>query len=74
MREMTELLNQNHVSGPYFLGDTVSYTDFIWGAILLFFKAVREDDVYEELLARSGEAEVHRRFLKALSPWTERND
>lgn len=70
-REMSALLNET--SGPYFLGDVVSYTDFIWAAILLFFKCLGDDE-YQEVLKRSGDAEVHTRFLDALSSWTGRND
>ena len=67
IHEMTALLNKSS-SGPYFLGDIVSYTDFIWAAILLFFKCLG-DDMYEELLMRSGDAEAHTNFLDALSLW-----
>ncbi|PKK51546.1 hypothetical protein CI102_2975 [Trichoderma harzianum] len=70
-REITALLNET--SGPYFLGDAVSYTDFMWAAILLFFKCLGIEE-YEEVLKRTGDAAAHTRFLDALSPWTERND
>ncbi|EED18881.1 conserved hypothetical protein [Talaromyces stipitatus ATCC 10500] len=71
LHEMTALLDET--AGPYFLGDTVSYTDFIWAAILLFFKCFG-DDIYGELLMRSGNSQVHTEFLDALSQWTKRND
>lgn len=71
-REMTALLNETS-SGPYFLGDTISYTDFMWAGILLFFKCLG-DEKYQEVLKTSGDAEAHIKFLNALSPWTERND
>lgn len=71
-REMTALLNETS-SGPYFLGDTISYTDFIWAGILLFFKCLGEEE-YQEVLKRSGDPETHTKFLDALSPWTGRND
>lgn len=71
-REMTALLTENS-SGPYFLGDVISYTDFIWAAILLFFKCLG-NETYQEVLETSGDAEVHTKFLDALSLWTERND
>jgi glutathione S-transferase len=70
-REMTALLNET--SGPYFLGDTVSYTDLIWAAILLFWKTLG-DDTFQEVLKTTGDADVHTKFLDALSPWMERND
>ena len=72
LREMTALLNENP-SGPYFLGDTISYTDLIWAAILLFFESLG-DDMYEAFLMRSGHAAVHRTFLDALGSLTERNN
>ena len=71
-REMTSLLNETS-SGPYFLGDTVSYTDFLWAGILLFFKCLGNEE-YQEVLMRSGDAETHTKFLNALSSWTGRND
>ncbi|KAM0257679.1 hypothetical protein ACHAQJ_004244 [Trichoderma viride] len=70
-RELTALLNETS-SGPYFLGDTVSYTDFMWAGILLFFKCLGNEE-YQEVLRRSGDAEAHTKFLDALSLWTERN-
>ncbi|KAL7948620.1 hypothetical protein V8C42DRAFT_351662 [Trichoderma barbatum] len=70
-REITALLNET--PGPYFLGDTVSYADFMWAAILLFFKCLGTEE-YQEVLRRTGDAEAHTKFLDALSLWTERND
>lgn len=70
-REMTALLNET--SGPYFLGNTVSYTDFMWAAILLFWKTLG-DDTFQKVLKITGDAEKHTNLLDALSPWTERND
>ncbi|KFH42479.1 hypothetical protein ACRE_068140 [Hapsidospora chrysogenum ATCC 11550] len=69
---ITALLNETP-SGPFFLGDSVSYTDIIWAAILLFFKRLGNDH-YEEVLRRTGDAEAHVRLLDALSPWTGRDD
>ncbi|KAL7789148.1 hypothetical protein V8C37DRAFT_386848 [Trichoderma ceciliae] len=70
-REITALLNET--SGPYFLGDTVSYTDIMWAGILLFFKRLGDEE-YQEVLRRTGDAEAHLKFLDASSLWTERND
>ncbi|KAM0185531.1 hypothetical protein ACHAPI_012152 [Fusarium lateritium] len=70
-REVTALLKEN-ASGPYFLGDTVSYTDFIWAGILLFFQRLGDKE-YQKVLKVTGEPEVHERFLEALGSWTERN-
>ncbi|KAM0231063.1 hypothetical protein ACHAP5_011188 [Fusarium lateritium] len=70
-REVTALLKEN-ASGPYFLGDTVSYTDFIWAGILLFFQRLGDEE-YQKVLEATGEPEIHKEFLEALSPWTKRN-
>ncbi|EHK20854.1 uncharacterized protein TRIVIDRAFT_77999 [Trichoderma virens Gv29-8] len=70
-REITALLNET--SGPYFLGDTVSYADFMWAGILLFFKCLGTEE-YQQVLKGTGDAAAHTRFLDALSPWTEKND
>ncbi|RFU77503.1 thioredoxin [Trichoderma arundinaceum] len=71
-REITALLKETP-SGPYFMGDTVSYADFMWAGILLFFKCLGTE-VYEEVLKRTGDAAAHTKFLDALSLWTERNN
>jgi glutathione S-transferase len=71
-REITALLNETS-SGPYFLGDTVSYADFMWAATLLYFKYLGTEE-YQEVLRRTGDAETHIKFLDAMSLWTERND
>ncbi|KAG9251652.1 uncharacterized protein F5Z01DRAFT_752765 [Emericellopsis atlantica] len=71
-QQMSGLLNEVS-SGPFFLGDVVTYTDFIWAGILLFFERLGGEE-YPELLKRSGDADLHKRFLDALSPWTKRDD
>ncbi|KAH9893118.1 putative glutathione S-transferase [Xylariomycetidae sp. FL2044] len=60
-------------AGPFFMGRTVSYADFIWAAILVFWKRLG-DDAFAKLLEISGDREVHLRFLEAAKPWTERDD
>jgi glutathione S-transferase len=55
--------------GPFFLGEEVSWADFVWGGVLLFFERIGED-VLGELLTRAGEGrEVHLRLLEALRGW-----
>ncbi|KAM0466195.1 hypothetical protein ACHAPV_001151 [Trichoderma viride] len=71
-REITALLNESS-SGPYFMGDTISYTDLMWASILLFFKRLGTEE-YQEVLRVTGDAGVHTRLLDALSPWTGRED
>lgn len=73
MRQLTALLNETSSSGPFFLGESVSYTDFMWAAILLCFKCIG-DDMYEGVLKISGDAEAHAKLLDALSAWTARNN
>ncbi|SPQ17684.1 b5c5e312-99ed-4ce0-a515-0ea22776eefb [Thermothielavioides terrestris] len=68
LREVTALLEEE--GGPFFLGAQVSYADFVWGGLLLFYERL---GALEELLRRSGNAEVHRRLLEGLQPWTKRN-
>ncbi|VTT80926.1 unnamed protein product [Fusarium fujikuroi] len=70
-REITALLNEN-ASGPFLLGDVVSYADFIWAGILLFFQCLGEDE-YKEVLRITGDGDVHTKFLDGLRPWTEKN-
>lgn len=69
---VTEMLKEE-TGGPFFMGAQVSYADFIWGGLLVFFRCQGEE-VLGELLARSGDAKVHMDLLEALSPWTKRND
>ncbi|RKL43878.1 hypothetical protein BFJ70_g4191 [Fusarium oxysporum] len=70
-REITALLEEN-TSGPFLLGDVVSYADFIWAGILLFFQCLGEKE-YKEVLRITGDGDVHIKFLDGLRPWTERN-
>jgi glutathione S-transferase len=70
LAEMTALLVEK--GGPFFLGDTVSYGDFIWAGLLLFFGRFG-DDVLERLMASGGDASAHKRLLEAVKPWAERD-
>ncbi|KAL2270771.1 hypothetical protein VTJ83DRAFT_142 [Remersonia thermophila] len=70
VKEVTALLKE--AGGPFFLGGEASYADFVWGGFLIFLKR-QGQEVYEELLRRSGDGEVHQRFLEALEPWTKRD-
>jgi len=66
LREVTALLKEN--AGPFFLGDTVSYADLVWGSILLFNQRLGSD-IFDESLRRSGDSQVHLDLLKAVQPW-----
>lgn len=71
--EVTALLKDN-TKGPFFLGDEVSYTDLIWGSVLIFFQRIGAD-IYEELIQTIGdEAHLHNKLLLALDLWSVRND
>jgi len=71
--KMTALLKENE-SGPYFLGDEVSYADFVWGGFLLFIQRIGVD-VWEDLLRTAGEGgEVHGKLLLGLDRWSARSD
>lgn len=71
--EVTKLLKKND-SGPYFLGDEVSYSDFVWGGFLIFYQRIGSD-VYQDLIQTIGEeAHLHNKLLLALDKWSVRND
>ncbi|CAH0026956.1 unnamed protein product [Clonostachys rhizophaga] len=71
LRKITEMLQEKE--GPFFKGEQVSYTDFVWAGVLLFFK-VQGDETFEDFMESTGDRTVHEKFLEALSPWTKRHD
>jgi glutathione S-transferase len=66
LRGITALLKEN--DGPFFLGNTASYADLVWGSILLFNQRLGSD-IFDEALKRSGDSQVHLNLLKAIQPW-----
>ncbi|KAK3335253.1 hypothetical protein B0T19DRAFT_405919 [Cercophora scortea] len=72
MRAITDLLKETP-DGPFFMGKEVSYTDFIWAGFLIFVRNV-DAEAFERALELSGDGQVHRDFLEALKPWSERDD
>ncbi|CAG9986548.1 unnamed protein product [Clonostachys byssicola] len=69
---ITALLKET--DGPFFMGGVVSYVDFIWAAVLLFFKTLG-DDVFANVLKASGDdGESFKALLEAVQPWSARND
>lgn len=71
--EITAMLKENN-GGPYFMGDSVSYVDFVWGGFLLFVQRIGTD-FWEKLLQAIGnDADVHSKLVLALDPWSLRND
>ncbi|KAI0975244.1 putative glutathione S-transferase [Xylaria arbuscula] len=72
IQSISALLREND-KGAFFLGDTVSYLDFVHAAFLIMFRQLGED-IFQPLLEASGDPELHLKFLEALKPWTERDD
>lgn len=72
LKQATELLKENPY-GPFFSGKTVSYADFVWAGFLIFWRRIG-DDRFSELLKRTGDAKVHEDLLKAVEPWSKRDD
>ncbi|KAM0466817.1 hypothetical protein ACHAPV_000326 [Trichoderma viride] len=70
--ELTSLLKERQAEGPFFLGKDVSYADIIWAGALIFVKRV-DENVFQELLDRTGARDVHERFFDACAPWMKRD-
>jgi glutathione S-transferase len=69
--EVTALLKEK--GGPYFMGGTVSYADFVWGGFLEFMKRLGEG-MWEQCLETMGEGkEVHLALLKGVEEWAQRD-
>lgn len=71
-RAVTALLKQD-ASGPYFMGATLSYTDFIWAGFLIFCRRIG-DDVLQSVLDVTGDRDAHLKLLDAVEPWAARDD
>lgn len=72
LREITAMYLENS-DGPFLMGNVVCYADFIWIAALEFYRRIG-DDVFEPVLERTGERDLHLKLLKAAAPWLKRND
>ncbi|KAK0657927.1 hypothetical protein B0T16DRAFT_402762 [Cercophora newfieldiana] len=73
LKEVAGMLRENG-EGPYFLGKEVSYADFWWAGFLLFVRKIGED-LWEELVRRSGEdGGAHGELLEGVKVWCERVD
>lgn len=70
--QLTNLLEERQAEGPFFLGKNISYADFIWAGVLVFVKRV-DENVFQELLDRTGARDVHERFFEACAPWMKRD-
>lgn len=73
LSELTALLKERQAEGPFFLGSEVSYADFVWAGALIFMKRSSEE-VFQELLDRTGARDAHERLFEACAPWMKRND
>lgn len=72
LRQVTDALKENPY-GPFFAGKTVSYADFVWAGFLIFWRRIG-DDKFSELLKRTGDPAAHEALLKAVEPWSERDN
>ncbi|KAF4963831.1 hypothetical protein FSARC_8191 [Fusarium sarcochroum] len=70
LQEVEALLKENS-DGPFFLGKTPSYADFVWASFLIF---LQRNGVIEELYKISVDSQVHKDLLEATAPWHKRND
>jgi len=71
--EVTALLKEDE-SGPYFMGKTVSYADFVWGGFLIFIKRVSLEEFQRLMKITGADSEVHNKLMVALGPWSLRDD
>lgn len=71
LRQVTGWLKEN--DGPFFMGNTVSYADFVWAGFLIFFRRIGTD-IFNPLLEKTGDASLHLALLTAVEPWSKRDD
>ncbi|KAI3322393.1 putative glutathione S-transferase [Xylariaceae sp. AK1471] len=69
---VTAILKED-TRGPFFMGSTISYTDFIWAGFLIFCRRIG-DDMFQSVLEVTGDGDVHLKLLEALEPWSARDD
>ncbi|KAK5053873.1 hypothetical protein LTR84_001835 [Exophiala bonariae] len=69
VERVTELLNKDS-AGPYFQGNTVSYADFVWTALLAFLETLGDGSL--ELLIGADKSS-HLAMLEACRPWLARD-
>lgn len=71
LRQVTGWLTEN--DGPFFMGNTVSYADFVWAGFLIFFRRLGTDKL-DRLLEKTGDASLHLGLLAAVELWSKRDD
>ena len=70
--EVTAMLKES--DGPFFLGETISYADFIWGGLLIFLQRIGMD-IWQDFQRTAGEgSSLNSKLLMALSPCSLRDD
>jgi glutathione S-transferase len=72
LKKITALLKEND-KGPFFLGETISYTDFNHAGFLIMMRRLG-DDVFQSVLNATGDPEVHLKLLEGLKHLTERDN
>jgi glutathione S-transferase len=72
LAQITALL-KGDAGGPFFMGETVSYADFVWGAYFVWMREMGEDFL-DMFVKATGDEEASWAFYKALEPWWKRND
>ncbi|KAM5355337.1 hypothetical protein ACJ41O_001983 [Fusarium nematophilum] len=70
LHEVEALLKESS-DGPFFLGKTPSYADFVWAGFLIF---IQRNGLIDELYNVSGDGQLHKDLLEATAPWHKRND
>jgi len=73
MRPVTAMLKEKSGEGPFFMGDTITFTDAVHAGILIMMRRLG-DDVFHPFLKALGDKDVHLKFLETVKPWTERDD
>lgn len=68
LKEMAALLKET--DGPFFMGQQVSYADFVFVSLLLMFKRLGED-IFERVMAADP---AFQDFYKALEPYLKRDN
>ncbi|KAI5467466.1 hypothetical protein BGZ63DRAFT_345739 [Mariannaea sp. PMI_226] len=70
IQQVEALLKENQ-EGPFFLGKTVSYADFIWAGFILF---IQRNGFLEDLYNVCGDSQLHKDLIEATEPWHKRNN
>ncbi|KAI1822876.1 putative glutathione S-transferase [Xylaria intraflava] len=71
LKAMTALLKEK--GGPFFMGQNISYTDFVHAGFLIMFRWLG-DGVFKPLMEATGDPEAHLAFLKAVKPYSDRDN